>query len=155
VFDMDDGRGKGIWVTGSLFNHSCYPNTSHGFIGNMMLVRATRNISAGEQLFIQYIRGATVDTYDEKQELFQQKWGFRCQCEICKVEAAENPEILLERASIDREKLLPLFLKLQFLGAMRPHSIPTLSSMLIMVNSLLWQWKKHTPLRRLQINIRG
>jgi hypothetical protein len=138
VLNMDEGRGNGIWITGSLFNHSCYPNASQSFIANMMLVRATRNISAGEQLFIQYIRVGMVNTYDERQELFQQKWGFRCQCEICKVEAAEDPEILHERTSIDREMLLPLFLELQFRGGMSAHSVQTLLSMLIMVNSLLW-----------------
>lgn len=41
----------GIWPIASRINHACLSNCRRSFIGNMLLVRATRDMDAGTELF--------------------------------------------------------------------------------------------------------
>jgi hypothetical protein len=40
----------GIWTKASYLNHSCVSNARRAFIGNMMVVRATRDLAADTEL---------------------------------------------------------------------------------------------------------
>lgn len=46
--------GVGLYPTVSLINHSCDPNADLNFYGDSVIVRAVRNISEGEEIFISY-----------------------------------------------------------------------------------------------------
>ncbi|KAJ5692599.1 TPR domain protein [Penicillium macrosclerotiorum] len=70
----------GLWPTASLLNHSCYPNAWRSFIGDMMILRAIRDIPRHTELTVFYVQ--PVDDCRTKDRDFQH-WGFACSCIIC------------------------------------------------------------------------
>jgi SET domain-containing protein len=46
--------GIGLYSSASLINHSCDPNVEITNYGDIMVVRATRNIAAGEEAAMSY-----------------------------------------------------------------------------------------------------
>ena len=67
----------GLWVQSSYINHSCIGNVDRAFIGDFMIVRASRSIKAGEELLFSYT--APLGSVEERsQEL--QRFGFTCTC---------------------------------------------------------------------------
>lgn len=80
------GVSTGLWVRAARINHSCVPNTEKEFIGDMMLVRAKRPISSGEELLHSYIDEET--GYKARQEALMTTWGFECDCGLCERQKA-------------------------------------------------------------------
>lgn len=78
-----DGMGisTGLWVRAARINHSCVPNTEKEFVGDMMLVRAKRPISAGEEILHSYVDERS--TYKARKEALMTTWGFECGCGLC------------------------------------------------------------------------
>jgi hypothetical protein len=56
------------------------------FVGDMMVVRATRNVKQGEEICMPY-RLPHPDNSVTQEEL-QKIWGFKCDCPLCRAEAA-------------------------------------------------------------------
>lgn len=77
----ETGESTGLWVRAARINHSCVPNTDKEFIGDMMLVRAKRPISAGEELLHSYVDEKM--RYMERQGALMTTWGFECDCGLC------------------------------------------------------------------------
>lgn len=76
--EKDKGyRTWGIFINAAYINHSCYSNARRSFIGDMMLVRASRNLPAGTELFFWYAMPNHKLTYEKTQEKLQ-NWGFKC-----------------------------------------------------------------------------
>ncbi|KAJ3161492.1 hypothetical protein HDU86_007274 [Geranomyces michiganensis] len=67
----------GIWLHAAYMNHSCVPNSRRTFIGDMMIIRASRDIRAGEELTMSYYHDPKMAYKDLKQKLSQ--WHFECQ----------------------------------------------------------------------------
>ncbi|CAK9183731.1 unnamed protein product [Ilex paraguariensis] len=75
--------GVGLWVLASFINHSCDPNARRLHIGDHVLVHASRDIKAGEEITFPY--------FDVLLQLSNRKematnWGFRCNCKRCNFE---------------------------------------------------------------------
>lgn len=87
--------GSGLWVQAAYINHSCMPNSMHTFYGDLLVLRATRNISAGEEITFAY----TPLSYDvdERQGRFQQTWGFVCSCHLCSLELGSTSRVYRHR----------------------------------------------------------
>ncbi|KAL2050079.1 hypothetical protein ABVK25_009689 [Lepraria finkii] len=73
----------GIFIKASHINHSCYSNARRSFIGDTQIVRATRNIPAGSEIFFWYAIPGPSHTYEKTQEKLQ-NWGFQCTCQQSK-----------------------------------------------------------------------
>lgn len=71
----------GIWPLASYINHSCYSNARRSFIGDMMVVRATRDLPVNTELTFWY--KAPLDYGNETEHLDLRHWGFECSCIIC------------------------------------------------------------------------
>lgn len=71
----------GVWPLASYINHSCYTNSRRSFIGDMMVVRATRDLPANTELTFWY--KAPLDYDSKKKRLDLRQWGFECKCIIC------------------------------------------------------------------------
>jgi hypothetical protein len=78
-----DARSCGLWLLASRLNHSCISNCSNSFIGDMQIIRATRNLEAGSELFLEHRQPKCDDTYSEVQAELRSCWGFTCSCELC------------------------------------------------------------------------
>lgn len=72
----------GIWILASHINHSCIGNCHRSFIGDMMVVRATRDMPKGTELMFPYKSASPYTTYEEAQKEID-NWGFQCGCNIC------------------------------------------------------------------------
>ena len=76
-------RILGLYPLAAMLNHSCTPNAVRVFCGEYMLVHATHNIKAGEELVWSYIPPTQI--YTDRQDSIQ-KFGFQCTCHRCAIE---------------------------------------------------------------------
>lgn len=97
--------GTGLYPRGSMFNHSCDPNLNHYSVGDVTFFRATRDIQAGEELFISYIgRDLLVESKSIRDEFLNAR-DFNCACSKCKI-PDDGPDPWLEELGIqERAKL--------------------------------------------------
>ncbi|KAF7879007.1 hypothetical protein EAF04_000207 [Stromatinia cepivora] len=76
----DKHHSCGIWLMASKINHSCLSNARRSFMGDLQLVRATRDIPANTEITFWY-KMPTGESDEMKKEL--KTWGFQCKCIIC------------------------------------------------------------------------
>lgn len=88
---------KGLWIYASRVNHSCVPNTSRSFMGDMLICRAVRDIEAGEELFQSY---NSVKAQRKRRQDGFQGWGFTCTCALCQGEAGSSEEKEAKRTQL-------------------------------------------------------
>lgn len=70
----------GLWCRAARFNHSCKPNAHWNVLGDLMIVRLSRDVVAGEELTISY--HPAVDTFTRTTQKLSQ-FGFQCDCARC------------------------------------------------------------------------
>ncbi|KAF2103131.1 tetratricopeptide [Rhizodiscina lignyota] len=87
----------GLWVWTSYINHSCIPNAKREYIGDLMLLRATRPILAGEEVFITYDESSD---YDARKTALMNTWGFECNCALCTAERSDDPAARKKRQEL-------------------------------------------------------
>lgn len=99
--------GAGLWNFPSYFNHSCIPNATYIFLGDVIFLYAYENIKKDEEIFVQYYpddlkRTETVEIKKREEcklikqinqskkwiflpsiNLFSLGYGFKCRCELC------------------------------------------------------------------------
>ncbi|KAL2559245.1 SET domain protein 35 [Forsythia ovata] len=78
-----DYQGVGLWFLPSFINHSCDPNVRRLHIGDHVIVHASRDVKAGEELTFSY--------FDVLSPLSNRRgmtgnWGFSCRCKRCEFE---------------------------------------------------------------------
>jgi tetratricopeptide (TPR) repeat protein len=83
--DTGAGVSTGVWITASFVNHDCIGNSQRSFIGDMMSIRATKDIAKDEEILMRYKN--QTDDYDDFQKTLLQSWGFRCKCSLCVAES--------------------------------------------------------------------
>ncbi|CAK7221342.1 hypothetical protein SCUCBS95973_004462 [Sporothrix curviconia] len=91
----------GIWLHASRANHACIPIINRAFIGDMMIVRAARDIRAGDELFMSY--ESPITPLAKHQQKMRTSYGFDCACALCQADqqAAAGPGAALAK----RERL--------------------------------------------------
>ncbi|KAJ4988889.1 TPR domain-containing protein [Stagonosporopsis vannaccii] len=87
----------GMWIQASYINHSCTSNARRSFIGDMMIVRATRDLEAGEELSFWY-HVPTGEPGKAQKKLAN--WGFACSCALCADEKATKAAVHGERTKL-------------------------------------------------------
>lgn len=96
-----DEKSVGVWTVASYFNHACDSNAHRSFMGDMIIVRAAKDIKNGDEIFIAY-RAPGFDN-DATVEQLQKSWKFRCDCSICTAEAATTVPQHKERKALIKE----------------------------------------------------
>ncbi|CAE7226045.1 Smyd3, partial [Symbiodinium sp. KB8] len=76
----------GCWLLPSLINHSCQPNVAEQFLGDLLLLRASKPMVAGEELLMSY--ASTLQSRQLRQKYLNETFGFSCSCPRCKLEAS-------------------------------------------------------------------
>jgi hypothetical protein len=89
----------GVWSFISYINHSCISNVSRAFIGDMQIVRATRDLEAGSELLTAYKDVIPFESYGEAQQRLSH-WGFTCDCALCLDTKATPENVILRRKSL-------------------------------------------------------
>ncbi|XP_014552216.1 hypothetical protein COCVIDRAFT_110923 [Bipolaris victoriae FI3] len=114
----------GIWIKASYINHSCLGNVRRSFIGDMMIVRACKNLEAGVELAFPYEapRGDYVPQVEQKFK----NWGFICRCALCEdIKTTKPSEVAKRRSLLDQ---LDRLCK----AGLTAHNVPTKLERLIM-----------------------
>ncbi|KAK9750746.1 hypothetical protein RND81_02G218600 [Saponaria officinalis] len=78
-----DYYGVGLWLLPSFINHSCIPNVRRVHIGDYVIVLASREIKAGEEITFAYFD--VLSPLNKRKEMAK-SWGFNCRCKRCKHE---------------------------------------------------------------------
>lgn len=82
-------HSTGLWLRASYINHACDGNALRSFIGDMMIVRATRDIVQGEEIKMPYRLPDAINVATQAE--LEKTWGFKCDCDLCIAEAASSP----------------------------------------------------------------
>ncbi|KAG9229870.1 TPR domain protein [Amylocarpus encephaloides] len=93
----------GVWPLASHINHSCHSNARRAFIGDMMIVRATRDLAPNTEIEFWY-HTPIAEENDDRQKKFEQ-WGFKCDCAMCHDDQTTKRNILNSRKQ-QRAKVL-------------------------------------------------
>ncbi|KGN51940.1 uncharacterized protein LOC101202892 [Cucumis sativus] len=78
-----DYYGVGLWVLPSFINHSCIPNARRLHIGDHILVHASRDVKAGEEITFAYFD--PLSSWKDRKRM-SETWGFNCNCKRCRFE---------------------------------------------------------------------
>ncbi|KAG7406096.1 Histone-lysine N-methyltransferase ASHR1 [Fusarium oxysporum f. sp. rapae] len=92
--------GTGLWIRASYINHSCIPNAKKDFVGDLIVFRAMRRITAGEEITHSYYESSD---YESRETNIQRTWNFKCRCQLCLVEGAENKGIRERRRQAEEK----------------------------------------------------
>lgn len=79
-----DYYGVGLWLLPSFINHSCCPNARRLHVGDYLIVHASRDIKAGEEISFAYLD--TLSSLHKRKEM-SLTWGIQCRCRRCKFES--------------------------------------------------------------------
>ncbi|KAG0652980.1 SET domain-containing [Hyphodiscus hymeniophilus] len=96
----ESNASAGLWVMAAYINHSCIPNAEKECVGDLMILRATRRIRAGEEITHSY--DASSD-YDARSAALMNTWGFTCDCALCVAEKADGPGLRKKRLQLESE----------------------------------------------------
>ncbi|KAF2167662.1 hypothetical protein M409DRAFT_21818 [Zasmidium cellare ATCC 36951] len=99
-FGEEDVRraSAGLWIRASYMNHSCVPNTTREFVGDLMVVRASRDIKAGDEITHIYDDSSDVDV---RAESLMRTWGFVCACPRCRTGREDGVEVRARRRDLE------------------------------------------------------
>ncbi|KAL9247785.1 hypothetical protein vseg_021177 [Gypsophila vaccaria] len=75
--------GQAIYLSGSLFNHSCVPNIHSYFISRTLFMRTTEFVRPGFPLELSYGPEVGQSSYRHRQQFLQDNYSFKCECNGC------------------------------------------------------------------------
>ena len=96
VKDEESGA-IGILIQASYINNNCYPLVRRTFIGDMMIFRAQADIPADTELKFGYL--SCLEKYEARQRMLQ-KWGFKCECQVCLAEKDTSGKKIKKRVKV-------------------------------------------------------
>jgi hypothetical protein len=70
-------------------------NTVRAIFGDLMMIRTVIDLKKGDEVTVKYL--PPMDTYEKRHHVFTKKWGFQCECRLCKLDRQESPELVKER----------------------------------------------------------
>jgi hypothetical protein len=101
AFGPESGTSSaGLWILASYINHSCLGNVEKEYIGDLMLLRATRPIASGEEITHAYDLSSD---YDARREALMRTWGFKCDCKLCVAEEEDSSAVRKRRRELEHE----------------------------------------------------
>ncbi|KAM3415121.1 hypothetical protein BST61_g10247 [Cercospora zeina] len=93
----------GLWIAAAHINHSCLPNASKEYWGDLIILRANAEILRGEEITHAYCGGdddgGMPDWEARRRELWR-TWGFECPCRLCEAERGEGEAVRGERQEL-------------------------------------------------------
>lgn len=85
MMTKESPKSTGLWIHVANANHACLSNAARSFIGDMIILRAARDIKDGEEITISYQKPAPL--LEDRQKALSDSWNFRCDCLLCSSEA--------------------------------------------------------------------
>jgi SET and MYND domain-containing protein 4 len=75
--------GVGIYRTGALFNHECYPSVTRYFCGTSMVLNTIRPVEQNAIVAENYGPMFTRQSLEERQRNLKARYWFKCECKAC------------------------------------------------------------------------
>ncbi|KAJ6118364.1 hypothetical protein N7471_013831 [Penicillium samsonianum] len=91
-------HSSGVWSMASYINHSCLSNAHRSFIGDMMIVRASRDLPPNTEITFWY--KSPMIREPEELPVNLQHWGFKCDCILCQDTRSPSMSVLSKRNRI-------------------------------------------------------
>ncbi|KDQ09021.1 hypothetical protein BOTBODRAFT_191352 [Botryobasidium botryosum FD-172 SS1] len=88
-----------LYLLPSLFNHACSANATWHHFGDVMVIRAAKSLSEGEELTLSYISGPGDTYFSKKAELALHIP--ECDCSECEADREDGYERCLRRVLVD------------------------------------------------------
>lgn len=89
-----------LFLLPSLFNHSCDPNAAWVCFGDVMVIRATRDIPKGSEVFISYLSDPS---FSKREERLRQYFD-KCMCDLCTLDRADGEAACKKRATLEEKR---------------------------------------------------
>ncbi|XP_070496813.1 SET and MYND domain-containing protein 4-like [Chironomus tepperi] len=80
---LQEPIGSGSFLFTSLINHSCTPNILRICVDGEMCLIVCRKIEKGSQIYDCYKNNFLMETREKRQNILNQHFNFRCDCEAC------------------------------------------------------------------------
>lgn len=106
---LTEDESCAVFLMPSYINHACLGNCVRSFIGDMMIVRALDDLTAGTELLMTYID--IFSDIDERQ-LTICKHQFICKCTLCELDETESRDIRNRRNTAFQMFQNEIFLKM-------------------------------------------
>ena len=90
--------GSGLYVLGSVFNHSCAPNVTRFSIGDVTCFVAMEDVAAGEELCICYIEPDLCAEDSRMYRAMHLARDFVCACRKCSRDSSAEPQAFRQDA---------------------------------------------------------
>jgi hypothetical protein len=71
----------GVWIVPSYLNHSCVPNCTRFFYGDILVVNSTAPIKKGEEVLVSYVYSSF--PLEKRTMILETHYGFKCTCSLC------------------------------------------------------------------------
>ena len=98
-----NNEGSGLYAKQSTINHSCEPNSAVEFPFNNheLVVNATKNISAGEEILISYLDDCDLlRSRHSRNKMLGENYLFICDCMKCVIQG-NDPDITSDEEMTD------------------------------------------------------
>ncbi|KAG9046747.1 hypothetical protein FS837_003768 [Tulasnella sp. UAMH 9824] len=99
--EAEELDARSLFLLPSLFNHSCLPNAFWYCLGDVMIIRATCNIPAGDEVFLSY--GAEGDSYLSRGEDSYFRLLGSCNCPLCVRDRQAGESVCNQREQISTD----------------------------------------------------
>lgn len=93
-------EGLGLWPlsTRAHLKHSCLPNASRSFLGDLVILRACRSIRQGDSITIAHIE--PIMPLEERRAELARPPGVECACDFCTIEEREGSGARQQRVDL-------------------------------------------------------
>ena len=84
-----NNEGSGLFAKQSTINHSCQPNSvvEFPFNNHELVVNASRNIDAGEEILISYLDECELErSRHSRNKMLSENYLFNCDCAKCQAQ---------------------------------------------------------------------
>jgi tetratricopeptide (TPR) repeat protein len=81
-------RQFGLWYLPSHFNHSCVHNCVIDYIGDVMIICASRDINVNEEVTIHYFPPEM--SFKQRNDYAMTKYKFKCDCTLCQMDEQDD-----------------------------------------------------------------
>jgi len=90
----------GVWTRASFINHACDGNARYAFIGDLMLIHASKDIAKGDEILMPY---HIADSDPRLTVKALQDWGFKCDCPLCVADGKTPFDQIHKRVTLSKE----------------------------------------------------
>lgn len=97
----NDCYGVGLWLLPAFINHSCCPNARRLHVGDYLIVHASKDLKAGEEITFAYLD--PLSPLSKRKEM-SVTWGIHCRCKRCKFEGEVFSKQEMKEIEIGLEK---------------------------------------------------